>query len=118
MKKQVEGTSKGTGSSKSSIKRKQQEKTNHLLKKPKTVPEPIVGLKAEVMKTVTPVGQGKEKGLIKGPDIIVEKPPILFCEDSKYTLVKLASIITPDDYEDLSNHATEAMGETGLFSVV
>jgi len=42
-----------------------------------------------------------------------EKPPVLLCEDSKYALEQLSSIITVDNYEDLSNHATEAMRETG-----
>ena len=35
-----------------------------------------------------------------------KKPPIL-----------LSSIINSEDYEDLGNHSTEAMGETGLFSI-
>ena len=48
---------------------------------------------------------------------ITEKPPVLLREDSKYALEQLSSIITIDDYEDLSNHATDAMGETGLFSI-
>ena len=54
---------------------------------------------------------------MKGLDIVPEKPPILLREDSKYALEKLASIISVDDYEDLGNHATEAMGETGLFCI-
>ena len=36
---------------------------------------------------------------------------------SKYALEQLLSIITVDDYEDLSNHATEAMGEMSLFCI-
>ena len=32
-------------------------------------------------------------------------------------LEQLSSIITFDDYEDLGNHATEAMGETGFFNI-
>ena len=47
----------------------------------------------------------------------VEKPPILLHEDSKYALQQLLSIITVDDYEDLSNHETEAMRETSLFCI-
>ena len=46
-----------------------------------------------------------------------EKVPILLHEDSKYALKQLSSIITTDDYEDLSNHTTEAMAETGLFCI-
>ena len=38
-------------------------------------------------------------------------------EDLKYALGKLSSIIGSEDYEDLGNHSTEAMGETGLFSI-
>ena len=37
--------------------------------------------------------------------------------DSKFALEKLLSIITSDNYEVLSNHAMEAMGETGLFCI-
>ena len=117
MKKQEDGTSKGTGSSNPSTKRKPQEKIDHTQKKPKTTLETVVGLKAETKKTVTPIGIGWGKGLMKGPDTIPEKPPILLREDSKYVLKKLASIIFVDDYEDLSNHATEAIGKTGLFCI-
>ena len=53
---------------------------------------------------VTPLGSQK-------------KPPVLLCEDPKYALERLSSIITSEDYEDLSNHSTEATGETGLFSI-
>ena len=31
---------------------------------------------------------------------------------------KLSSIIGNEDYEDLGNHSTEAMGETGLFMLM
>ena len=55
---------------------------------------------------------------MKGSDTVAEKPPVLLREDSKYTLEKLMSIITSDNYEDLRNHSTEAMGETRLFSIV
>jgi len=54
---------------------------------------------------------------MKGPDTVTEKPTVLLREDSKYTLEKLTSIITSNHYEDLSNHATEAMGDTRLFSI-
>ena len=54
---------------------------------------------------------------MNGPSPIAEKPPILLSENYKYALEKLLSIITTDDYDDLSNHATEAMGETGLFRI-
>lgn len=77
-----------------------------------------MGLKAEVKKTVTTIGIGRGKGLMKGPDIVAEKPPILPREDSKYALEKLASIISTDNCVDLSNHATKAIGETGLTAFV
>ena len=32
-------------------------------------------------------------------------------------LERLSPIITVNDYKDLSNHATEAMGEMGLFCI-
>ena len=66
---------------------------------------------------VTPAKHGVGKGLMKGPSTTQEKPLVLLREDSKYTLEKLLSIMSTDDYEDLGNHATEAMGETGLFSL-
>ena len=55
LKKQVEEGQppKGTGLANPSAKRKQPKKTDRLPKKPKTVPEPVVGLKAETKKTVT-----------------------------------------------------------------
>ena len=46
-----------------------------------------------------------------------KKPPVLLREDPKYALGKLSSIIGNEDYEDLGNHSTEAMGETGFFSI-
>ena len=114
LKKQNEGQPpKGTGSASPSTKRKQPEKTGHLPKKPKTVPELIMGLKAETRKTVTFPGPRKGKGLMTGSVHITEKPLVLLHEDSKYALEQLSSIIIADDYEDLNNHATEAMGRRG-----
>ena len=66
---------------------------------------------------VTQLGPGKGKGLMTGSIPVAEKPPVLLHEDSKYALEQLSSIITMDDYEDLSNHAIEATGEIGLFSI-
>ena len=48
---------------------------------------------------------------------VIEKPPVLLHKDSKCALEQPSSIITANDYEDLSNHATEAIGEMGLFSI-
>ena len=107
----------GTGLSKPSTKRKQQKKSNCLPNKPKSIPKPVVGLKAKIKKAATALGLGKGKGFMKVLTLIAEKPLVLLCEDSKYALEKLLSIITSDNYEDLSNHATEAVGETGLFNI-
>ena len=53
---------------------------------------------------------------MKSPSV-TEKPLVLLCKDSKYALEQLSSIITSNNYEDLSNHVTEAMGETRLFNI-
>ena len=117
-KKEVEGQQpKEMGSSNSSTKRKLLEKEGRLPKKPKTILELIVGLEAEGKKTVTLTKHGAGKGLMKGPSTTQEKPPVLLREDSKYALEKLSSIISSDYYKDLRNHATEAMGEIGLFCI-
>ena len=108
---------KGTGSSNPSTKRKQPSKGDRPPKKPKVPLEPVVGLMAEGARTVTPVKHGAGKGLIKAPSASQEKPPVLLREDSKYALERLSSLIIPKDYEDLSNHSTEAIGETRLFSI-
>ena len=76
-----------------------------------------MGLEAEPKMTVTTLCHGKGKGYMKGPTPVVKKPLVLLREDLKYALEKLSFIISFDDYEDLSNHGTEAMGETGLFCI-
>ena len=108
----------GLSSADPSSKRKQQEKTDrHPPKKPKIVPELVLGLKVEGKKTVTQLVHLKGKGLMTGSNPFIEKSPVLLREDSKYASEQLSSIITVDDYEDLSNHTTEAMGERGLFCI-
>ena len=99
-----------------SIKRKPPPKGDRSAKKPKVSLEPIVGLMAEG-KAVTPVKHGAGKGLMKAPSTTQEKPPVLLREDSKPALEQISSIISSEDYEDLGNHSTEAMGESGLFAV-
>ena len=54
---------------------------------------------------------------MKAPSTILEKPPVLLREDFKNALEQISSIISAEDYEDLGNHSTEAMGESGLFAV-
>ena len=99
-----------------SIKRKFAPKGDRQAKKPKVSLEPIVGLMAEG-KMATPVKHGATKGFMKAPSNILEKPPVLLCEDFKQALEQISSIISMEDYEDLGNHSTEAMGESGLFAV-
>ena len=110
-----EGTM-GTGSSRPSAKRPML-KGDRAPKKQRVSPEPIIGLMTEGNKTVTPTKHGGGKGLMVPPPGSQKKPPVLLREDPKYALGKLSSIIGSEDYEDLGNHSTEAMGETGLFSI-
>ena len=107
----------GMGSSKPSIKRRMPLKGDHAPKKPKVSLEPVIGLMAEGAKTVTPAKHGASKGLMVASPGSQKKPPILLCEDPQYALERLSSIITSEDYEDLGNHLTEAMRETGLFNI-
>ena len=53
--------------------------------------------------------------MAKGP-ILEQRPPLLR-EDSQYVVGLLSSIIKDNDYEDLGNHATEAMGKSSLFGL-
>ena len=100
-----------------SIKRKHPSKSDRPLKQQKVFLEPVVGLMAEGSKTVTPLKHGSDTGLMKAPSTSQEKPPPFLRDDSKFALEKLSSIISFEDYEDLGNHSTEAIGETGLFAV-
>ena len=86
------------------------------MKKSKVSLEPIIGLKAEG-KTVIPMKHGLGKGFMKAPSNLLEKPPVLLREDSKHALEQISSIISAEDYKDLGNHSTEAMGEFGFFAV-
>ncbi|KAL0014477.1 hypothetical protein SO802_001546 [Lithocarpus litseifolius] len=86
-------------------------------KKPKVVTGLIVGETPPSTKLPPSPLPGKRKGLMTGQGPVSEKCPVLLREDSRYAIGKLSSIIKDDDYEDLGNHATEAMGETGLFSL-
>ena len=106
----------GTGSSRPLAKRPLP-KGDHAPKKQRVSTEPIIGLMAEGNKTVTPAKHGGGKGLMVPPPGSQKKLPVLLQEDPKYALGKLSSIIGSEDYEDVGNHSTEAMGETGLFSI-
>lgn len=51
----------------------------------------------------------------KGP-VHEQRPPLLH-KDPRYAVGILSSIIKGGDYEDLGNHATKAMGESGIFGL-
>ena len=106
----------GTGSSRPLVKRPMP-KVDRAPKKQKISTEPVIGLMVEGKKTVTPAKPGGGKGLMVPPPGSQKKPPVLLREDPKYALGKISSIIGSEDYKDLGNHSTEAMGETGLFSI-
>ena len=107
----------GTGLSIPSIKRKPQPKGDRPAKKAKVSLEPVIGLMVDAAKTATSTKHGVGKGLMKGPSTDQEKPPVLLWEDSKHALEQISSIMSSEDYEDLGNHSTEAMGEMGLFAI-
>ena len=107
----------GTGSSKPSAKKRSLLKGDRAPKKQKVSTEPVIGLMAEGNKTATLAKLRGGKGLMVPPPGSQKKPPVLLQEELKYALGKLSSIIGSEDYEDLGNHSTEAMGETGLFSI-
>lgn len=77
----------------------------------------MVGETSTTSKLPPKLGSGKGKGLMASEGPVTKKPVVLLCEDSQYTLKQISSIIKDEDYEDLGNHATEAMGQTGLFSL-
>ena len=114
--KETDENAMGTGSSRPLAKRPML-KMDRAPKKQKVSTEPVIGLMAEGKKTVTPAKPGGGKGLMVPPPGSQKKPPVLLREDPKYVLGKISSIIGSKDYEDLGNHSTEAMGETGLFSI-
>ena len=116
-KKETDEGAMGTGSSKPSAKKRPLPKGDRVPKKQKVSSEPVLGLMAEGTKTVTPAKHGGGKGFMIPPPGSQKKPPVLLREDPKYALEKLSSIIGNEDYEDLGNHSTEGMGETGLFSI-
>ena len=100
------------------LKRKTSDKVNRLPKKPKVVTSSTIGETPLTTRLPPPPHPGKGKGLMTGHGPVSKKRTVLLREDSQYTIGQLSSIINSDDYKDLGNHATEAMRETGLFSVV
>ena len=99
-----------------SIKRKSTPKSDRQAKKSEVSLEPVVGLMVEG-KTVTPAKHGVGKGFMPALSNVPEKPPVFLHEDSKHALEQISCIISAEDYEDLGNHSTEAMKESGLFAV-
>ena len=77
-----------------STKRKPPSKSDRPHKQQKVSLEPVVGLMAEGVKTVTPVKHVSGKGLMKAPSTSQEKPPPLLRDDFKFALEKLSSIIS------------------------
>ena len=115
--KEIDDGAMGTGSSKQPAKKIQLPKGDRAPKKHKVSSEPVLGLMAEGTETVTPAKHEGGKGLMIPPLGSQKKPLVLLREDPKYALEKLSSIIGNEDYEDLENHSTKAIGEMGLFSI-
>ena len=114
--KETDESAMGTGSSRPLTKRPML-KVDRAPKKQKVSTEPVICLMAEGKKTVTPAKPRGGKGLMVPPPGSQKKPLVLLREDPKYALGKISSIIGSEDYEDLENHSTKAMGETGLFNI-
>lgn len=99
------------------LKRKPTDKGNHRAKKPQEVVTTNVGKKPTNVQVPPPLRHGAKKGLMTAQGLTPKKRPPLLHEDSCRAVGLLLSIIKADDYEYLGNHAIEAMGETGLFSL-
>lgn len=108
---------KGTGPLNLLLKRKMMDKVDRPPKKPKVVTSSIV--RETPLTTLLPPlpHPRKGKGLMTEQGLDSKKCTVLLREDLQYAIGQLSSIIKVDDYEDLGKYATEAMGETGLFSL-
>ena len=93
-----------------SIKRKPSEQVDRPPKKPKVVTGLTVSETPATSKLPLKHGSRKGKGLMKGADPITKKRLVLLHEDSGYVLNQLSYIIKDDNYDDLGNHAIEAIG--------
>ena len=86
-KQQEEGVPpKGKGSIEPIPKKKNKDKVNHPLKKPKVVTGSTVGETPPTTQLPFPSHSGKRKGLITGHGSVSEKRPILLHEDSQYAI--------------------------------
>ena len=108
---------KGTSPINPFTKRKPSDKIARPPKKPKVVTRSTVKEIPDSNKLTPLPRPRKGKGVMTGQGPVTEKRPVLLSEDSRYAIKQLSSIIKDDDYKDLGNHATEAMGETGIFSL-
>ena len=98
-KQQEEGVlPKGKGSIELVPKKKNKDKVNRPLKKPKVVTGSTVGETPPTTQLPFPSHPGKRKGLITGHGSVSEKRPILLHEDSQYAIGYLSSIIMANDY--------------------
>ena len=100
----------------SSTKIKSTKRVDRQPKKPK-VTGLVFGETPATSKLPPKPGPRKGKGMMVGEGLVTKKPSVLLREDSQYALKKISSIIKDEDYEDLGNYATEAIGETSLFSL-
>ena len=107
---------KVTGMAHQSTKRKPTKRVYQQPKKPK-VTGLVFGETPTTSKLPPKPGPRKGKGMMVGEGPVTKKPSVLLREDSQYALKKISSIIKDEDCEDLGNHATEAIGETSLFSL-
>ena len=76
-----------------------------------------IGEKPTTVQVPLPPRHGVGKGLMTAQGSIPKKHPLILHEDPWHVVGLLSSIIKDDDYEDLGNHAIEAMGETSLFGL-
>ena len=119
-KKRLEGVVSPTGDmaqAKPFIKRKLTDKGDRPVKKLKEVVTTTVREMLVATQVRPPLRYGVGKGLMSAKGPILEQHALLLRKDSQYAVGLLSSIIKDNDYEDLGNHATEAMGESGLFSL-
>ena len=119
-KKQLEGVVSPSGDmaqAKPFIKQKLTDKGDCPVKKLKKVVATTVREMPVATQVPPPLRYGVGKGLMSAKGPVLEQHTPLLREDSQSAVGLLSSIIKDDDYEDLGNHATEAMGESGLFSL-
>lgn len=108
---------KGTSQFKLFLKQKPIGKGDRPTKKPKEVVVFAIEEKPPTIQVPLPPRHGAGKGLMMAQGPIPEKCPLILHKDPQHAVGLLSSIIKDDNYEDLGNHATEAMGEMSLFGL-